>query len=72
MVNLIQVEKFLGGLDYPVGKDQIIEHARAKGADENIIEALERLPDRDYEDSMDISNEMGKMSEMEDMDEDIE
>jgi hypothetical protein len=47
--NPIQVQKFLGGLDYPVSKDTIVETAKKNGADEDVLEALERIPDREYD-----------------------
>lgn len=60
-VNPVQVQKFLGGLDYPARKQQIIEKARAGGADKNVLASLERLPDREYDGPAGISREIGKM-----------
>jgi Protein of unknown function (DUF2795) len=48
-VNPIQVQKALGGMDYPAGKQQILDHARQQGADEEVISALEQIPDREYD-----------------------
>jgi hypothetical protein len=56
----VQAQKFLGGLDYPVRKQQIIEKAKANGAERQIIAMLERLPDREYEGPAGISRELGK------------
>jgi hypothetical protein len=47
--NPIQVQKFLGGLDYPVSKDTIVETAKKNGADKDVLDALEGLPDREYD-----------------------
>ncbi|MCP2775338.1 DUF2795 domain-containing protein, partial [Salmonella enterica subsp. enterica serovar Typhimurium] len=44
--NPVQMQKFLGGLDYPVKRADLIERARAGGADENTLGALLRIPDR--------------------------
>ena len=33
-VNPIQVQKFLGGMNFPANKDEIVKHAKSKGADE--------------------------------------
>ncbi len=30
-VNPIQVQKFLGGMNYPANKDEIVKHAESKG-----------------------------------------
>ena len=48
-VNPIQVEKALVGMNYPARKQDIVEPAREKGADENIMSALEQIPDREYD-----------------------
>jgi hypothetical protein len=59
--NPIQVQKFLSGMDYPASKDEIVEHAKSKGADENIMDTLEQLPEEDYETPADISKAIGKI-----------
>ena len=48
-VNPIQVQKALGGMNYPAGKQEIVEHARQQGADEEVISALEQIPERQYD-----------------------
>ncbi|MCW2877937.1 MAG: hypothetical protein JWQ95_2037 [Sphaerisporangium sp.] len=48
-VDFIHVQKFLSGVDYPATKEQLLEHAKRKGADEQAMEALRRLPDREYD-----------------------
>ena len=47
--DFIKVQKFLSGVDYPADKSQLIEHARAQGADEDSMRALEGIPDRSYD-----------------------
>ena len=61
-VNPIQVQKFLGGMDYPANKDEIVKHAKSKGADENVMGTLEQLPDDDdYQTPADVSKAIGKI-----------
>ncbi len=57
--NPIQIQKFLGGLDYPVGKQDLIDRARKAGADEKVMAALERIPDQEYESPIALSRELG-------------
>ena len=45
----IQVQKFLGGIDYPASKEDIVRTAKESGADENVLNALEGIPDREYD-----------------------
>lgn len=47
-VNPIQVQKYLSGIDYPCDRDGIVSKARDNGADEEIVHALEKMPDRVY------------------------
>lgn len=47
--NPIQVQKFLGGIDYPASKADIVKKAKEKGADDNVMNALNGIPDREYD-----------------------
>ena len=49
MPNPIEVQKHLKGMDYPVSKDTILSTAKDSGADSNVIQALEALPDKEYD-----------------------
>jgi hypothetical protein len=59
--NPIQVQKFLSGMDYPASKEEIVDHAKSKGADENIMQTLEQLPDESFETPADVSKAIGKI-----------
>lgn len=54
-VNPVQLQKFLGGVAYPASKAALVDHARRRGADDNVQGILERLPDRDFEAPTDVS-----------------
>jgi hypothetical protein len=60
-VNPIQVQKFLGGMNYPAKKDEIVDHAKSKGADENVMDTLNQLPDEDFQTPADVSKAIGKI-----------
>jgi hypothetical protein len=47
--NAIHMQRYLSGVKYPCSRNDLIEHARGKGADDKILEHLEALPDRTYE-----------------------
>lgn len=47
--NPIRIQKFLSGVDYPSGRDELVEHARSPGADEPVMAALSALPDRSFD-----------------------
>jgi hypothetical protein len=48
-VNPIQLQKFLGGVDYPASKDDLLKKAEEHGADDEVMEALRALPDQEYD-----------------------
>jgi hypothetical protein len=47
--NPIQVQKYLGGIDYPASKDDIVRTAEEQGADQDVMDALNGIPDREYD-----------------------
>jgi hypothetical protein len=49
MVSPIDIQKALSGLDYPARKDDIVRHAQQQGADDEVVEALKKIEDREYE-----------------------
>ncbi|MHA6794346.1 DUF2795 domain-containing protein [Pseudonocardia bannensis] len=48
-VNPIQLQKFLRGMDYPARRDELVRHAEQQGADQQVLDALRRIPDREYD-----------------------
>ena len=60
-VNPIQAQKFLGGLDYPASKQEVVDHARRRDADEDVLSALEQIADREYDGPNAVSEELGKI-----------
>lgn len=58
--DFIEVQKYLAGVDYPATKDQLVEHARSRGADEHVLDALSRLPDDEYDGPNAVSSAVAK------------
>jgi hypothetical protein len=56
--NPIEVQKHLGGMDYPVSKDTILKTAKDSGASQEILDALGNIPDREYDGPNAISHEV--------------
>lgn len=59
--NPIQIQKFLGGLDYPVRKQDIIDKAKQEGADKKVMDALEQIPDQEYSSPVAVSRAVGQV-----------
>lgn len=39
-VNPIELQKYLKGIDYPAGKDDLVQTAQSNGAPDEIVDAL--------------------------------
>jgi hypothetical protein len=48
-VSPIDIQKALGGMDYPATKEDIIKHAENNGGDAEVLDALKGIEDREYE-----------------------
>jgi hypothetical protein len=62
-VNPIQVQKFLEGIDYPASKDEVVRAAKDHGADQNVQQTLERIPDQTFDSPNDVSAAIGKTND---------
>ena len=60
MLTPFRIQKFLGGLRYPARKSQVLERARQRGADEDVMAALRRLPDRAWDSPISLSRDVGR------------
>ncbi|WP_433801424.1 DUF2795 domain-containing protein [Actinomycetospora sp. CA-084318] len=47
--DVTQVQKSLGGFDYPGGPDELAEHAKSKGADDQLVETLRGLEKEQFD-----------------------
>lgn len=54
-LNPVQLQKHLKGVDYPATKQDLINHVKEKGVDEDAISALEKLPDREFKNPIEVS-----------------
>ena len=58
----ITVQKYLSGVDYPCGRDGLVEHARKQGADDQLLRELQDMPDREYDGPNAVSAQFSKSS----------
>ena len=49
MPNPIDLQKSLGGVNYPAGRDDLVEHAKNNGAGSDIVDSLNSIPDKQYD-----------------------
>jgi hypothetical protein len=61
-VNPILVQKYLKGIGYPASRADIIRKAQESGADDTIMNALQKLPETQFRSPNDISSALGKVA----------
>lgn len=53
----IETQKALKGMDYPAGKQEILKKAKENNAPKQVMQILEDLPDREFQNAADVSKE---------------
>jgi len=48
------ITKYLQGMDFPAEKDDLIQHAKQQGANQDVIRVLNNIDDREYENTADV------------------
>jgi hypothetical protein len=56
----IEVQKYLAGASYPATKEQLVEHAKGRGAGEDVLGALSGMPDGEYDGPNRVSSAVAK------------
>jgi hypothetical protein len=55
------VEKYLAGMHYPAEKQKLISNAQNKEAPSDVLDLINKLPDKTYKSPIDITKEIGKI-----------
>jgi hypothetical protein len=55
----IDVQKALKGASYPADKASLLDTAKGNGADDEVLDALERLPEQEYGSPAEVSKGVG-------------
>lgn len=58
-VSASEVNRFIGGMDFPAGKKDLIEHARGKNAPREVLDLMEDFPDREYNSAAEVGQAIG-------------
>ncbi len=48
-VNQVQVQKFLGGVNYPASKEDLVSYAKQEAADNNVLQTIQALPYHNFD-----------------------
>jgi hypothetical protein len=55
------IAKHLKGISFPAKQPDLVEHARKQKAKQELIELLEKMPDRDYANMADVMKAVGEV-----------
>ena len=55
------ITKHLKGIDFPVKQPDLVKHARKQKEEREVIEVLEKMPDREYGNMADVMKAMGEV-----------
>lgn len=47
--NPIELQRCLSGVEYPADRDALVEHAKSKGAGDDILRHLSAMPEGSYD-----------------------
>ena len=56
-----QVQDYLEGIDYPASKNDLKKHAKDHGADQEVMDLINKLSEKEYNSPIDVSKEVGKI-----------
>ncbi len=56
-----QITMFLRNMDFPADKKKIMDMAKSNGAPENVVQWLNKLPNKQYSSTEDVEQEFSKM-----------
>lgn len=60
-VSAAELQLYLKGIDYPADKNKLIETAQNNDAPDNVMQWIQKLPDRTYNRANQVEEEFGKM-----------
>lgn len=62
----IELTHRLRGIDFPVGKKELIRYARDNNADEAVLREMEAMPEQEFRSMRDVTRAMGQSEESDD------
>jgi hypothetical protein len=60
-ISVIDITKALKGVDFPAEKEDLIDYARENGADEEILQLMEEMPEEEYGSMSDVMSAFGEI-----------
>lgn len=54
------IAHYLSGIDFPATREDLLRHARSHDADDEVLEVLDHMPNRDYGSMADVMKGVGQ------------
>ena len=58
-ISAAELQECLKGTDYPADRSELIQSAKDNDAPRNVMDFLERIPNKEYETPVEVSKELG-------------
>lgn len=55
------IQLFLKGVDYPANKQKLLQAAKTNGAPQNVIDVMNKLPDRSFNQANEVEEAFGQI-----------
>jgi hypothetical protein len=56
-----EVEKYLKGVDYPAKKQDLVKHAQAEHAPQEVVDTLKKVPEETFQKPTDVAKAIGEV-----------
>lgn len=60
-VSAVDISRSLSGIDFPANKEDLVNHARDKKANKEVINILQKMPEREYGNMADVEQAFGEV-----------
>jgi hypothetical protein len=55
------IAKHMKGIDFPADRNQVVNKARDNGAPQEVLDVLEKIPEKSYDNMADLMEGVGKV-----------
>jgi hypothetical protein len=55
------IERYLKGINFPAGKEDLLKHAKENQSPEDVLHVLNQFEEKEYHSVIDVSKEVGRI-----------
>ena len=57
----VNIARHLSGIEFPVSKKDLVDHANGNKADQDVMDILQQMPEREYASMADVMKGVGEV-----------